>query len=181
MYESILASSQQSLLLGFLVWAPRRTYTVKELKTRLRLTERTTSLALSRLAKFGLVKVFRKGGQKFFMLNSKVVLPELRRKFPKPRSRKDDFAANIMRLGDIRSAFLSGLFTGQPHLPVDLLLIGKVNLRKLETFLDTYKKLLGNEINYTIMSPQEFKVRRDTFDRFIKDIFDYPHVLVVDK
>jgi hypothetical protein len=179
MHESILASSSQSTLLGFLVWAPRRSYTLKELKTRLRLTERAASLALSRLAKLGFVKTFRKGGQKFFLLNAKNgLLPEWRRQLTKPRARRDDLAADIAGLGDIRHAFLSGIFTGQPQLPVDLLLVGKVNLRKLDDFLSAYNKQLGIEINYSIMSVQEFKQRRDTFDRFIKDIFDYPHVEV---
>ncbi len=30
------------------------------------------------------------------------------------------------------------------------------------------------------MTPDEFAVRRHTFDRFIKDIFDYSYLVVVD-
>jgi hypothetical protein len=40
--------------------------------------------------------------------------------------------------------------------------------------------MMGQEINYSIMTEDEFKLRRDTFDRFIKDIFDYRHLVVVD-
>jgi hypothetical protein len=39
---------------------------------------------------------------------------------------------------------------------------------------------MGQEINYSIMSEGEFKQRRDTFDKFIKDIFDYKHIVVSD-
>jgi hypothetical protein len=70
---------------------------------------------------------------------------------------------------------------GRTELPVDLLLVGKVSLNKLEKFLATTKKLTNNEINYSIMTREEFELRRDTFDRFIKDIFDYPHIVVYDK
>ena len=40
--------------------------------------------------------------------------------------------------------------------------------------------MMGQEINYSIMTEKEFLLRRDTFDRFIKDIFDYPHLTIVD-
>jgi hypothetical protein len=40
--------------------------------------------------------------------------------------------------------------------------------------------MMGIEINYSIMSLDEFKNRRDTFDRFLKDIFDYRHLAVID-
>jgi hypothetical protein len=31
------------------------------------------------------------------------------------------------------------------------------------------------------MTPEEFELRRDTFDKFIRDIFDYRHLVVVDE
>lgn len=181
MLESILASSPQSSILGFLVTAPQRSFTVKELQRRLHVSEAKVKSALQRLVKLGVVKSFRKGNQKFFLLNFKhKLLPELRLSVKKPRPRQDELFTAIKRLGEIRAAFLSGIFTGQPQLPVDLLLVGKVNLRKLDDFLANCRKLMGNEINYSIMTPEEFRMRRDTFDRFIKDIFDYRHVTVVD-
>jgi hypothetical protein len=40
--------------------------------------------------------------------------------------------------------------------------------------------MMDQEINYSIMTEQEFKERKGTFDRFIKDIFDYKHLVVCD-
>jgi hypothetical protein len=67
-----------------------------------------------------------------------------------------------------------------PELPVDLLLVGKINLNKLADFLKAVEKMMQQEINYSVMSVDEFVQRRNTFDKFIKDIFDYPHLVVVD-
>ena len=64
---------------------------------------------------------------------------------------------------------------------MDLLLVGKINLTKLAGFLKATEKLMGQEINYSVMTVEEFLLRRDTFDRFIKDIFDYRHLVVVDE
>ncbi len=40
--------------------------------------------------------------------------------------------------------------------------------------------MMGQEINYSVMTVEEFLLRRDTFDKFIKDVFDYRHLVVVD-
>ena len=81
----------------------------------------------------------------------------------------------------MRAAFLSGIFCGQPGLPVDLLLVGRVNLNKLSDFLHSAEKMMGQEINYSVMTVDEFLLRRDTFDKFIKEILDYPRWVVVDE
>ena len=94
---------------------------------------------------------------------------------------KDELFLAIRRLGDVRAAFLSGIFTGYPNLPVDILLVGKINLKKLSDFLKAVKKMMGQDINYSVMTVEEFLQRRDTFDKFIKDIFDYPHLVVMDE
>ena len=76
---------------------------------------------------------------------------------------------------------MSGIFCGHQNLPVDILLVGKINLNKLSDFLKAAEKMMGQEINYSVMSVKEFVQRRETFDRFIKDIFDYRHLVVVDE
>ncbi len=180
MLEPILASGAQSAVLAFLAAAPERSFSATELQGRLRLKPQATSLALGRLGKLGLVTSFRKGSQKYYLLNTKHPrLPQIRAALPK-RKYEDELFRAIRKLGEIRAAFLSGIFTGQPQLPVDILLVGKVNLKKLDLFLVACEKMMGQEINYSIMTAEEFRIRSNTFDRFIKDIFDYRHLVVVD-
>ncbi len=108
-------------------------------------------------------------------------MPEIKLSVTKNhKALKDELFVAIKKLGEIQGAFLSGAFTGQPQLPVDLLLVGKINLTKLDLFLQNCRKMLGIEINYSIMTLKEFLMRRDTFDRFLKDIFDYRHLVVLD-
>jgi len=182
MLEQILSSSSQSAVLAFLLAAPERSFSVTELAGRLRLSKARAAAALAQFGRLGIVRQFSKGGRKYYLLNGRhKLLGEIKASFKPRRSYKDELFSAIGRLGDIRAAFLSGIFTGQPQLPVDILLVGKVNLGKLDKFLAACKKLMGQDINYSIMSTQEFQLRRDTFDRFIKDIFDYRHLVVVDK
>ena len=94
---------------------------------------------------------------------------------------QDELFSAIKHLGEIKAAFLSGVFCGHANLPVDVLLVGRVNLNKLADFLQAAEKMMGQEINYSIMTVDEFLLRRNTFDKFIKDIFDYPHLTVIDQ
>jgi hypothetical protein len=110
------------------------------------------------------------------------LLPEIKDFWDKNGQKgKDELFLAIRRLGDVRAAFLSGIFTGYPNLPVDILLVGKINLRKLADFLKAAEKMVGQDINYSVMSVEEFLQRRDTFDKFIKDVFDYRHLVVADE
>ena len=183
MIENIVKSANLSSALAFFVVSPVRCYSVLELAKRLRVPYLKMSHTLNRLTGEEYLKTVIKRGKKYYILNHRhKLLPEIKGHFTKngPKYHDEMFSA-ILKLGDIRAAFLSGLFTGRPELPVDILLVGKINLMKLAEFMKNVEQLMGQEINYSIMSESEFKTRRDTFDKFIKDIFDYPHLVVLDK
>lgn len=180
--QDLLDSKTQSSVLTFFLLAPARCFGAKELSKRLHISPKKLSSALADLGKTGHVKSFNKRGIKYYILNDrKEDLVLLKKSLAKSKARyQDELLVAVKKIGPVKAAFLSGLFTGNPELPVDLLLVGRVNLNKLQKFLANCKKMLGQEINYSIMSEDEFMQRRHTFDRFIKDIFDYPHLVIVD-
>jgi hypothetical protein len=181
--EVILASNQKSSLLAFLMLAPNRYFSVLELSRRIGLSTGSLSTLLAKFSRDGLVKSSGRARAKVYAFNPRHHLAgEMQAWLHKNGGKyEDELFTAVAKIGEIKAVFLSGIFTGQPQLPVDILIVGKVNLNKLDTFLQQCGKMMGTEINYSIMSAGEFKIRRDTFDRFIKDIFDYPHVTVMDK
>jgi len=182
MLTDIIDSKTDSEVLGFFLSMPERSFSVIEVSKRLNLAPLQTARSLSKLSAEGILSAFSKKGKKYYLLNSKYkLLGQIKASWQKAGSKyKDELFSAIRGLGQIRAAFLSGIFSGQPSLPVDILLVGKVNLKKLSDFLSRLEKLMGQEINYSVMSVEEFLQRRDTFDKFIKDIFDYRHLVVVD-
>ncbi len=180
--SDILESKQKSSTLAYLLLSADRGFSVKELAKRLHFSERVMQSVLREFEKISLVTAFSRDRHLFYIVNHKhKIIPEIKQSLLKnQRSFEDELFTSIKKLGEIKGAFLSGVFTGQPQLPVDLLLIGKISLGKLEKFLQNCKKIMGVEINYSIMTVDEFLMRRDTFDRFLKDIFDYRHVVVHD-
>ena len=182
MIEDIIDSKSSSLVLGFLLASPQRSFSVLEVSKRLRMPNLKAAHALNKLVAGKILKSFYKKGKKYFILNSRYYLfADLKKAFKKTKPKQaDELLTAIKGLGKLKAAFLSGIFTGYANLPVDILLVGKVNLKKLATFLKSAEKLMGQEINYSIMSPKEFVQRRNIFDKFIKDIFDYHHLKVID-
>ncbi len=182
MLEDIIGSKAEAAVLSFFLTAPERSFSVLEISKRLNLAYLQAARILNKLVSAGPLKSFSKKNKKYYLINSRYkLLPGMRNYWASngPKYQDELFAA-VKRLGEVKAAFLSGIFCGQPNLPVDLLLVGKINLNKLSDFLKAAEKLMGQEINYSVMTEREFLLRRDTFDKFIKDIFDYPHLAIVD-
>lgn len=183
LFSEIFESKSQGPLLAFLLVAPTRSFTAKELSARLKITTPAVSSALSVLEKNNLVRTFSKHGVRFYLLNLKhASVPIMRTEMLKTQKPwHDELLVSLNKVGSLAGVFLSGVFVGRSGAPIDLLLVGKVQQPKLEKFLSSCNKLYGGELDYSIMSEDEFKIRRDTFDRFLKDIFDYPHLALLDK
>ena len=182
MLSEIVESKKESEVYGFFLVMPRRAFSLFELVRRLHGTYASLQLVLSRLVKLGYLKSFTRRGKKYYIVNSKVrMFEELQLSLIKNQKNiEDELYVALKKLPGVKAAFLSGLFTGKPELPVDLLLVGNVSNSKLEQFIANLERMMEQEINYTVLPVEEFIVRRNTFDRFIKDIFDYSHLVVFD-
>lgn len=181
--SEIVDSKTQGSLLAFLLVAPVRSFSTKELAVRIKTSIPSAQTAARALERQNLLKSFSKGGTRFYLLNLKhVQIPLMQKEMLRTlKPWQDELQIALNKIGSLSSIVLSGVFVGRPELAVDLLLVGKVQPVKLEKFLTTANKQFGGELNYSIMSAEEFKIRRDTFDRFLKDIFDYPHLVLFDK
>lgn len=182
MLEEIIDSKTDSGILSFFLAMPERSFSVLEVSRRLGVPYLKAAHSLAKLGGVGLLTGFTKKAKKYYYINPHYkLLPEIKSFWVKNgQNGKDELFSAIKNLGDVRAAFLSGIFTGYPNLPVDVLLVGRINLNKLSDFLKAAEKMMGQEINYSIMTVEEFLQRKGTFDKFIKDVFDYRHLVVVD-
>ncbi|MBU1931161.1 hypothetical protein KJ965_00490 [Patescibacteria group bacterium] len=90
--------------------------------------------------------------------------------------------ANRNKLGRVRFAMLSGRF--MRRLPrqnneVDLVIIGQVNMPQLAALVREEENRLKIEINYTVMSIQEFSFRKARRDPFILSILAGSRIMIV--
>lgn len=88
----------------------------------------------------------------------------------------------IRGLGGIKLCIISGVFFNSENSRTDLLLVGdNIKKRRLDGFLAKIESEIGKSLRYTVMDTAEFKYRRDMYDRFLRDILEYPHEKLVNK
>jgi len=89
---------------------------------------------------------------------------------------------NRVKLGKIKYAMFSGRFLrkmkDQPD-EVDLLIVGSVVLPELALLVREEEKRLATEINYTVMSEEEFGFRKKKRDPFIVSILAGSRVMLI--
>ncbi len=96
---------------------------------------------------------------------------------------KTEAVKRMRRAGKIKLIVLSGIFLRETEGDrVDVLVVGdKLNRNSLETALRGLESEVGKELSYAIMDSDEFNYRLGMYDKFIRDILDYPHEKLVNK
>ncbi|MEK7134447.1 MAG: hypothetical protein AAB819_01845 [Patescibacteria group bacterium] len=85
--------------------------------------------------------------------------------------------------GNIKLLVLSGVFlrAGEPG-RIDALVVGEnLHNKKLDRAFHAIESDMGKELQYAAMDPREFTYRFNMHDKFLRDIFDYPHEKLVNK
>ncbi|HUY05582.1 MAG TPA: winged helix-turn-helix domain-containing protein [Candidatus Paceibacterota bacterium] len=96
--------------------------------------------------------------------------------------RPQDILAALRRAGTPRLVVLSGLFVSIIESQIDLLVVGDtLDDRALATAVHSLEAELGREIRYASFATADFRYRLGVYDRLLRDVFDYPHRVLVDK
>lgn len=93
----------------------------------------------------------------------------------------EGYVSKINDIEGIRVAIFSGVLIKNSNSPIDIIVAGNVNLTKLKKLVRDIEKTEGREINYSVMSYDEFYYRQSVRDKFIMEILDNKHEVVIDK
>lgn len=89
---------------------------------------------------------------------------------------------SFKKAGTVRLVVLSGLFTGALESKLDVLIVGdRMEERPLATAIHALEAELGRELRYACFTSEQFKYRLGVYDRLLRDVFDYPNRVIVDK
>jgi predicted transcriptional regulator len=95
---------------------------------------------------------------------------------------KHELASRFRQVGRIKLFVVSGIFLTQPKARVDVLIVGEaIKKDKVEKIIELLSAELGREVVYSLMDMEEYAYRVKMYDKFIRDVFDMPHEIVVDK
>lgn len=74
---------------------------------------------------------------------------------------------------------LTGQFVHNEAAPIDMLIVGDVDTKKLSRIMHKYESENGRPVRYTIFTSREFRERQQIVDKFLFSIYQAPHVIVV--
>lgn len=93
-----------------------------------------------------------------------------------------DIIKNRVRLGKVKFAMISGEFARgkfKGGSSVDLLVVGKIVLPELSQIVKEEEVRREREINYTVMSEEEYEFRKKRRDPFVLEILRGSRILVI--
>lgn len=194
MLEHLFGSRTRVKLLHLFLQHPDEPYFVRELTRRIDTQINAVRREISNLVEVGLI-VEREGSEddeeekrpglkrKYYIANKHFPLfHEVRALLLKAHvflERRLD--QEISKLGDVRYLAFMGAFMGIRNQPVDVFLVGSVDESKLAKLMEEAGKELDFEINYTCLSLQEFKYRKEIADRFVSSMLVAPKQVVINK
>ncbi len=87
----------------------------------------------------------------------------------------------IQEYGDVRYLAFLGMFIGKPKAPVDIFIVANgFDADRLRETLQGMEHDLGTEINFSVMTPEEYAYRKEMTDKFLYAILEAPKNVVVD-
>ncbi|MDP3794733.1 MAG: hypothetical protein Q8R13_02275 [bacterium] len=142
-----------------------------------------TRRELDRLESIGLIRS-KKGRQPLYETNGEFVfLNELKNLVTKssPAS-KERMLERLRRIGRIKLAVLSGIFMNLDNAKADLLIVGDgIAETKLHQFFRDLEAEVGKELDYVVLSSEEFQYRFSMYDRFVRDLMERPHEKLINR
>ncbi|SRR6056297_2109549 len=193
MLERLFGSRARAKILKFFLFNTENRYYIRQVARHLELQVNSARRELNNLKDLGLLisgeekkeagKKKNKEQEKYFQVNKNFVLfEELRALIVKAQILyQKDFVTDLKKTGYIKLVVLTGLFVNNPHSPIDLLIVGRINKANLKKIIASLEKNLGREVNYTFMNNSEFKYRREITDVFLYNILENKKIVVLDE
>lgn len=156
---------------------------VRELTRRVGTEVNAIRRELKRLSKAGIVKKEQRGNRLYYIVRKDYVYYyELLSMISKESGIGKMILDNFEKLGKLRlvilsCAFLEGRKSKQDEL--DLLLVGEANLDVVESLMKEAGVRFGKEINYTVLSENDYNVFKTRREPFLLSFLVAPNILLV--
>jgi hypothetical protein len=181
--KDLMVSKVRIKLLQIFFSQPKEIFYVRQL---VRLTGEEINAVrreLARMERAGMVQKEPRGNRLYYWFNKKYrFYNELLAMVAKTTGLGKNILRRKNRLGRLKFVVISGrLLRGLAPLEggVDLLVVGEVLLPGLTRIIQEEEKKLGREINYTVMTREEFEFRKKRRDPFLLGILSGSRAMLV--
>lgn len=180
----IVTSKVRIKLLELFFGNPNEMYHVRGIVREVKEEINAVRRELSRLEEGGLVKKEQRGNRVYYWVRADYPMyGDLISMVAKTTGLGAAIIGNRAKIGKLNHIMFSGKFARykdrKKEDEVDVLVIGEVVLPELATIIRVEESKRGREINYTVMSRDEFDFRKKRRDPFLLGILAGSRVMVV--
>lgn len=188
MIDALFGSKTRVKLLHLFLNNPGKSFYVREI-TRL-IDEQINSVRreLSNMLSVGIITSDTSDNKLYYEVNQRyehyvalrAIFADQPTKTAKSVKSADDWQPIVSQLQGVRIAIAAGILVQGSTSKVDLLIVGAVVPTKLKTAVKSIERLEGRELTYSTMPYDEFYYRLSVRDKFITEILNSNHLVVVD-
>lgn len=183
MLKDIVVSKVRVKLLDLFYSSPAEIYHVRDLVRKIEEEINAVRRELEHLEKIGVLKKEPRGNRLYYWLNTNYVLfHELLTIVSKETGLGDQIIKNRNRIGKISFCVFSDKFVrkiDRKEDEVDILVVGNIVMVELSSLIKAEEEKRGREINYTVMTEEEFGFRKKRRDPFLLGILTGAKVMIV--
>jgi len=181
--QDLIISKCRVKLLEIFFNQPTEIFYIRELVRKAKEEINAVRRELNHLEQAGVVKKEQRGNRIYYWINNDYPLyGDLLSLVSKTIGLGGAIVKNKGKLGRIRLTMLSGRYArGLPTKEgaVDLLVVGEVAMPELAKVIREQEVSRGKEINYTVMTKQEFEFRKKRRDPFLYGILTDARIMLI--
>lgn len=190
MFEQLFGSKTRVKLLSLFLNNPGRPFYVREITRKIDEQINSVRRELSNLLSIGIIKSEGSNNRLYYEADQTYThYKELRSIFSQipVKSRviaetkeEDQIVKKLRSAGQIDLAILAGAFVRDNHASVDMCIVGDVNRTRIGKIVNELEKEMGRELNYTVMTPDDYNYRLNLNDRFLTSIMEAKKIILID-
>ncbi len=184
MLEDIIISRVRVKVLTLFLTHPGTIFHVRDIVRKIGEEINAVRRELSHMEKVGIVSKEQRANRLFYTMRKDYPLyHELLEIIGKSSGLGWDIIKQKAKLGKVKFAMLSGRYLRgiQKRSPndIDLLVVGSVVLAEISQLVKTEEARRSTEINYTVMTEEEFTFRKRRRDPFVLSILEGSRVMII--
>ncbi len=190
----LFGSAARVKLLRFFLFNPSKDFTFDEISRRARLVRRTARTEMNALERAEVIKkkqilITKEGSTK----KTKAVGYAVNKEFPELQALQTflfetapingkTVLNQLRKAGTLDFVCITGIFMRNFEQRIDIMIaMKKLPVNKVENAIRALEAELGIEIRFAAFSSDDLKYRVGMYDKLMRDVFDYPTDILVDK
>lgn len=181
--ERIFGSRIRAKVLAWFYLHHTESFFVRQLATILKEDSTNLSRELSNLEKGGILSSTRQGSLKFFRANKNCsFFDELKGLVLKTVGVVGEITSDLEKFSGIKHAFIYGSYAKGEETAdsdIDLMIIGDIDLGRLDSLISSLEKKFGRTINYVTYDFKEFLAKKKRRDGFMIDVLRDKKIMII--